>query len=152
MIGSIPAFVVIYVFLSLLFFFIFFLIRLVLRKEWLAVVVLLLLVSLFTVWGEDHPVLSTAFVLVTWGTGLAVLIRFGLFALVVTLCTNAILHVYLLTTHLSAWYAEPTFFVFFVFLAAAIFGFYTSTAGKPRLGVFRSTLDTRLRLSRLICS
>jgi len=131
LIGSIPAYIVIYVFLSLLFFFIFFLIRLVLRKEWLAFAVSLLLVALFFVWGEDHPVLTTASVLVGWGIGIAVLIRFGLFALVVTLCTNSILHAYFLTTHLSAWYAEPTFFVFFVFLAAAIFGFYTSTAGKP---------------------
>lgn len=131
LIGSIPAYVAIIVFLSLLFFFIFFLIRLVLRKEWLAVVVVLLLVSLLAVMGEDHPVLNTIYVLVICGAALAVLIRFGLFALVVTLCTNAILHAYFLTTHLSAWYAEPTFFVFFVFLAAAIFGFYTSTAGKP---------------------
>jgi hypothetical protein len=131
LIGSIPAFVVIYVFVSLLLFFVFFLIRLVLRKEWLAVVVSLLLISLLALWGEDHPVLSTASSLIVWGTALAVLIRFGLFALVVTLCTNAILRGYLLTTHLSAWYAEPTFFVFFVFLAIAIFGFYTSTAGKP---------------------
>jgi len=136
LIGSISVFVVFYVFLSLLFFFIFFLIRLVLRKEWLAVAVLLLLVSLLSVWGEDHPVLSTAFVLIVWGTSLAVLTRFGLFALVVTGCTNAVLHVYFLTTHLSAWYAEPTFFVFSVFLAVAIFGFYTSTVGKPRLGGF----------------
>jgi len=101
------------------------------RYAWLAFAVSLLLVALFFVWGEDHPVLTTASVLVGWGIGIAVLIRFGLFALVVTLCTNSILHAYFLTTHLSAWYAEPTFFVFFVFLAAAIFGFYTSTAGKP---------------------
>jgi serine/threonine-protein kinase len=134
LIGSIPAYVVIYVFLSLLFFFIFFLIRLVLRKEWLAVVVSLLLVSLFAAWGQDHPVLNVAYQLIVWGTAIAVLIRFGLLALVVTLCTNSILHSYLLTMHLSAWYAEPTFFVFFVFLAAAIFGFYTSTRGKPLFG------------------
>jgi Protein kinase domain len=134
LIGSIPAYVAIDVFLSLLFFFIFFLIRLVLRKEWLAVVVVLLLVSLFAAWGEDHPVLNTIYVLVVLGTALAVLIRFGLFALVVALCANAILRGYLLTTHLSAWYAEPTFFVFFVFLAASIFGFYTSTRGKPLFG------------------
>ena len=134
LIGSIPAYVAIYVFLSLLFFFIFFLIRLVLRKEWLAVVVVLSLVSLFAAWGDNHPVLNTIYVLVIFGTALAVLVRFGLFALVVTLCANAVLRGYLLTTHLSAWYAEPTFFVFFVFLAAAIFGFYTSTAGKSLFG------------------
>jgi hypothetical protein len=131
LIGSIPAWVVINVFFSLFLFFVFFLIRLALRKEWLAVVASLLLVSLLPLWWEDHPVLSTASSLIIWGTALAVLIRFGLFALVVTLCTSSILRTYLLTTHLSAWYAEPTFFVFFVFLGVAIFAFYTSTAGKP---------------------
>ena len=134
LIGSIPAFVVIYVCLSLLFLFFFFLLRLVLRREWLAVAVLLLLVSLLAVWGEDHPVMNATSQLVLWGTLLAILIRFGVFALVATLCTNSILRGYFLTTHLSAWYAEPTFFVFFVFLAAAIFGFYTSTRGKPLFG------------------
>ncbi|MGA7916473.1 MAG: serine/threonine-protein kinase, partial [Candidatus Acidiferrales bacterium] len=131
LLGSIPAFIVIVFALSLLFFFIFFLVRIVLRKEWLAIVVLLLLVSFLNVWEQDSPVLIVTEVLVTWGTGLAILVRFGLFALVVCTCTNGILHSYILTTHLSAWYAEPTFFVFFVFLAVAIFGFCTSTAGKP---------------------
>jgi hypothetical protein len=42
--------------------------------------------------------------------------------------------VYPLTVHLSAWFAEPTIFVFFVIVAAAIFGFHTSTAGKPLFG------------------
>jgi hypothetical protein len=41
-----------------------------------------------------------------------------------------------LTTHLSAWYAGSTIFAFCVIVALALFGFYTSTSGKPRfLGV-----------------
>jgi hypothetical protein len=44
------------------------------------------------------------------------------------------LDVYPLTTQLSAWYAGPTIFLFCVILAVAIFGFYTSTRGKPLFG------------------
>jgi hypothetical protein len=44
------------------------------------------------------------------------------------------LQAYPLTGHLTEWYAQPTIVVFTMILALAIFGFYTSTAGKPRLG------------------
>ena len=133
-ISGIPLNIVIFVSLSLFCFFVFFLIRLLLRKEWLAVLVALLLVSLFSVLGNnDHPVLNTAFQVVLWGMALLILIRFGLLPVMVALCVNNLLEVSPLTTHLSAWYAGSTIFVFSVIVALAIFGFYTSTAGKPRL-------------------
>jgi hypothetical protein len=136
-ISGIPINIVIFVSLALFCFFIFFLIRLLLHKEWLAVLVALLLVSLFSVLGnKDHPVLHTAFQVVLWGMALLILIRFGLLPLMVALCMNNLLEVSPLTTHLSAWYAGSTIFAFSVIVALAIFGFYTSTAGKPRfLGV-----------------
>jgi hypothetical protein len=133
MIGTILVNIVAYVAYSLFLFFIFFLIRQTLRKQWLAVLVSILFVTLISVWG-DHRVLHTAYEVVIWGVGLMVLIRFGLFALVMALCTQGVLEDFPLTAHLSTWYAEPTIFVFSVVLAAAIFGFYTSTAGKPRFG------------------
>jgi hypothetical protein len=92
-----------------------------------------LLVSSLSAFG-DHPVLDTSSSLVVWSIGLAVLIRFGLLALVVALCTNNILGVFPLTAHLSAWYAEPTIFLFVLILSLTVFGFYTSTAGKKLFG------------------
>lgn len=133
MFGGVLLNIVAYVAYSLFLFFIFFLIRLALRKQWLAVLVSLSFVSLISVWG-DHRALHTTYEVVIWGVGLVVLIRYGLLALVMALCTQGILEDFPLTAHLSAWYAEPTIFVFSIILAAAIFGFYTSTAGKPRLG------------------
>jgi hypothetical protein len=73
----------------------------------------------------DYPVLSAIYAVLLWSVPLLVLIRFGLFALVVSICAANILQSHPLTAHLSAWYAEPTFFVFFLVLAASIFGFYT---------------------------
>jgi tRNA A-37 threonylcarbamoyl transferase component Bud32 len=130
-IGDILLNVLLFVFFALIFFFIFFLIRLVLRKEWLAALVTVLLISLPSMLG-DHPVLGPIQEMFIWSIALVILIRIGLFAIVVALCMFNILQAYPLTAHFSAWYAEPTLFVFSVILAAAIFGFYTSTAGKPR--------------------
>jgi serine/threonine protein kinase len=133
MIGGISLDVASYVAFSLFCFFAFFLIRLMVRKHWWAIAVTLLLVSFASVWG-DHPVLDAGYELVLWGIGLGVLIRFGLLPLVVALCVNGVLEDFPLTTHLSAWYAEPTVFIFCFALAVAVFGFYTSTAGKQRFG------------------
>ena len=134
-ISGIPLNIVIFAALSLFFFFVFFLIRLLLRKEWLAVLVALLLVSLFSVLAnKDHPLLHAAFQVVLWGMALLILIRFGLLPVMVALCMNNLLEVSPLTTHLSAWYAGSTIFAFSVIVALAIFGFYTSTRGKPLFG------------------
>jgi serine/threonine protein kinase len=133
MLGGILINIVIFVSVSLFYFFLFFLIRLVLRKEWLAVVLTLLLVSLLTALeGSDHPLVDVTFDVLIWGIALLLLIRHGLLPLMVSLCTYNLLDVYPLTSHLSAWYAGPTLFVCSFILAVAIFGFYTSTAGKPR--------------------
>jgi serine/threonine protein kinase len=135
MIGGVPLNIAIFVSVSLFYFFAFFLIRLVLRKEWLAALVVLLLVCLSPILqGRDHLVVNVTFDVIIWGFALVILIRFGLLPLMVALCINNLLDVYPLTTRLSAWYAEPTIFVFSVILAVAIFGFYTSTAGKPLFG------------------
>jgi hypothetical protein len=107
----------------------------VLRKEWLAALVALLLVSLLTVVeGPDHLVVNVTFDVIIWGMALLLLIRFGLLPFMMALCINNFLEVYPLTTHFSVWYAGSTIFVFSIILAAAIFGFYTSTAGKPLFG------------------
>ena len=118
---------------ALTIFFLFFLVRLVVRKEWLAVLAMSTVPSLLQVFA-DHPVLSMILNFLCWSLLLIVLIRFGLLALMMAICTQTILYFSPLTTHLSAWHAGPTVFAFSLILATAIFGFYTSTAGKPRLG------------------
>ncbi len=120
-------------FLALAYFFIFFLLRLVLRKRWLAVLITLLMVSVPWIFRE-HPVLNVAYSLAYYGIALLLLIRFGLLALMVALCTFSILFAFPLTVNLSACYAGPTISLLTVILAVAIFGFYTSTAGKSLFG------------------
>jgi hypothetical protein len=138
LIGGILLNIVLSVAFSLVVFFLFFLVRLVTRKEWLAVLVTISLFSIARVFG-DYPVVHTISALVYFSIALPLLIRFGLLALVMAYCADNVLFSSPLTTHLSAWYAQPTFLAVFVILAAAIFGFYTSTAGKPLFG--RISLD-----------
>jgi hypothetical protein len=132
-IGDILLNVMIYLFLSLALFFIFFLVRLVLRKEWLAIVVTVALLSIQSVFSE-HAILNVTENIVVFGIGLLILVRLGLLALLVAFSLNNVLQAYPLTGHFSEWYAQPTIVVFTMMAALAIFGFYTSTAGTSRLG------------------
>jgi hypothetical protein len=120
-----------FIFASLAFFFVFFLLRLLLRKEWLAAVALVTLMTLPVLFAEN-PVSNAIGSVVIFGLALLILTRFGLLALAMALVLNNVLLAYPITGHLSAWYAEPTILVFVLILALALFSFYTSTAGKAR--------------------
>jgi hypothetical protein len=132
-IGDILLNVMIYLFGSLVLFFIFFLMRLVLRKEWLAIAVTVVLLSIQSAF-TDHAILNVTENVVVVGIALLLLVRFGLLALLIAFSLNNVLQAYPLTGHFSEWYAQPTIVVFMLISALAIFGFYTSTAGKSRLG------------------
>jgi hypothetical protein len=132
-IGDILLNVMLYLFGSLVLFFIFFLIRLVLRKESLTIAVTIVLLSIQSAFG-DHAILNVTQNVVVIGIALLLLVRFGLLALLVAFSLNNVLQAYPLTGHFAEWYAQPTIVVFLLISALAIFGFYTSTAGKARLG------------------
>jgi serine/threonine-protein kinase len=132
-IGDILLNVMIYLFGSLVLFFIFFLLRLVLRREWLAITVTVVLLSIQAAFGA-HAVLNVTQDVVVVGMALLLLVRFGLLALLVAFSLNNVLQAYPLTGHFSEWYAQPTIVVFLLISALGIFGFYTATAGKSRLG------------------
>jgi hypothetical protein len=132
-IGDILLNLTLYIFGSLALFFIFFLVRLLLRNQWLAVAAVVALFGLPALFTE-HAALHAVENMLVFGTALLLLVRFGLLALLVALCVNNVLQAYPLTAHLSEWYAQPTIIVFVMVTALAVFGFYTSTAGKARLG------------------
>jgi len=131
--GDIFLNVVIFLCWSLALFFLFFLVRLLLRKEWLAIAVTLVLLAVPSLFGQ-HPVAGVIEDLLLFGIALALLLRFGLLATVIALCMNNVLLAYPLTGRLTEWYAQPSIVTFTMISVLAIFGFYTSTAGKSRLG------------------
>jgi serine/threonine protein kinase len=137
--GGILLNVALYAAFSLSWFVIFFLFRLVLRKEWAAALLMILLSSFPAILGP-HPIFDTITNVIYWIILLLLLTRFGLLALMMALLAESTLRWFPLTSHLSAWYAQPTILVCFLILAAALFGFYTSTKGRSLFGGL--SLDT----------
>jgi hypothetical protein len=133
-IGDILLNLTLYIFGSLALFFIFFLVRLLVRNQWVAVAAIVLVFAVPAAYGTENPVLHAVENALVFGTALLLLVRFGLLALLVALCVNNVLQAYPLTGHFAEWYAQPTILVYVLVTALAVFGFYTATAGKSRLG------------------
>jgi hypothetical protein len=122
-------------FISLAFLFVLFLLRALLRKEWAAAVVWVLLFTIIEAAGSGSSPLT---VLVTWliANCLAVflMIRFGLLAFVASSFLNNLLSNFPLTTQMSSWYAGLSLVGILLMAAMAFYGFYTSLGGRPMLG------------------
>ena len=112
----------------------FFLLRAVLRKEWLAAAVFVLIqaVPAFVSGG----LISGAVILVVSAAFIFVFLRFGLLAWVFA---NYFAHMlqFPLTTDSSAWYAGTSLLVLVVLAAIAVYGFRIALAGRPVLSGMR---------------
>jgi serine/threonine-protein kinase len=106
----------------------FFLLRAVLRKEWLAAAVFVLIqaVPFFLTGG----LISGAFGLVVAAVEIFVFLRFGLLAWVFANYFQHFLQ-FPLTTDSSAWYAGTSLFLLVVLAALAVYGFRIALAAKP---------------------
>ncbi len=107
------------------------LLRFLLRRQWLAAVVFLLIVSVmiegrdFTLlpWGPLSVVLAALVILL-------VLLRFGVLALIACLCCDAMLQDAPLSPNLSAWYAHATLVPLGFVAAITCYGLYAATYGR----------------------
>jgi len=130
--------------LPFLFLFIFFALRLILRKDWLAVVgmvVVWCVQDLFQAWDRAAP--STMVIVIgmlaeaAHGALIALaLLRFGLLACAFMSCFGGFLwHASVLD--FSAWYSAGPALAFVLLLALTAYGFHTALAGRP---LFRDEL------------
>jgi len=101
--------------------------RTILRKEWLAATVFVLL---YAVPGFLEGLISGAFGLVVSAAVTFVFLRFGLLALVFANYFGHCLE-FPLTTDFSAWYAGTSLFVLLFLSALAIYGFRIALGGRP---------------------
>lgn len=112
----------------------FFLLRAVLRKEWLAAAVFVL------IWAVPSflhgGLISGAFVLVAAAAEIFVFLRFGLLAWVFANLFGHCLQ-FPLTTDSSAWYAGTSLFVLLFLAAVAVYGFRIALAGRPMFSAMR---------------
>lgn len=124
---------------ALLIFFVFFLLRRILRKSWLASIVVALLFSL-TALGAQHLFTEALFTVSFNFIILLILLRFGLVALAAFFFAVQLVSNMPITTPLSAWYAQGGILAVVTILLVAFYGFQVARAGKPLFGT--GVLDT----------
>lgn len=128
--GSVFAFTWIYVLWSLGIFFLLFLLRLVVRKDWIAAIVIVFLGAITNPQG-DYFWMTFLGLAVIWLSAYLVLRRFGLLALVLGLVVQNMLVLFPMTTHLSRWYASGAIAGMVTIVAIALFAMYSALAGQP---------------------
>src|SRR6516162_291343 len=128
--GSIFRYTWVYVLFSLGIFFLLFLLRLVVKKDWIAAIVIVFLGAV-TNTGGDYFWSTFLFAAVIWLSIYLVLRRFGLLALVVGLVVQNTLVTFPMTTHLSRWYAAGAIAGMVTIVAVALFAMYEALAGQP---------------------
>ena len=116
---------------GLMIFFLFFLLRLLLRRDWLAGTVFVLIFVLAEALPGKYPIVDSVLVAVAYGSLILILKRFGFLPLVAFGVSEAVLGSLIQTTHLGAWYAGSTIVGIVFVLALAIYGFKTSLGGQP---------------------
>ena len=122
------------VLIALGYFFLIFLLRVLLRREWVAALVS---VAIFGALGyaQGGSVLSGAGALLAGGAFFAVLKRFGLLAIVVTIVMTGLSGGLPLTSDFSAWYAKYGLIFCALTIALAVWSFRRALGGRKVLKV-----------------
>jgi hypothetical protein len=109
----------------------FFVLSLVLRKRWLAAVVMPL--ALAAVGWSQEGFVGAAVTLVTYLLATVVLLRFGLLPLVVSAFISPLLDHSPLTMDAASWYAPNSWLVLVFVMGVAVYAFRIALAGRPML-------------------
>jgi serine/threonine-protein kinase len=128
--GLLLYYVLIFVLYGLLIFFLLFFLRLLVRKQWIAAIIVVLL-GASTNTGGDYPIFTFFSAALIWLSIILVLKKFGLLAMVIGLVVQNVLIVFPVTSHLSRWYASEALTGISAIAAVAIYGFHYSLGGKP---------------------
>ncbi len=120
---------------SLEFFLMMFLLRVLLRKQWIAAIAFVLIWVALQAPGETGGALLVrgGFYLVIFGILVTIMLRNGLFALVVTVFLIDGVNQTLLTNDLGAWYGLSSLVVLLVIGGLTAFGFWTSLGSRKLL-------------------
>jgi hypothetical protein len=103
-----------------------FLLRAVLRNQWLAAGGFVALMTVVRSAQAPHAVISALFWMLIWGIIVTIMLRLGLFALVLTVCVLDTLGESLLTSDFSAWYGQSSVAIVVILIALALWGFRVS--------------------------
>ena len=121
------------IFISLLLLFLVFLLRVLLRRDWIALALALVLWTFNTL----PPYVFFPNLLISAllaGASLFVLFRYGLLAITSFWLFGAILVGFPITTNLSAWYSGMGLAGLALLLGLVLYAFHTSLGGQPLFG------------------
>jgi serine/threonine-protein kinase len=122
---------------GLLLFLVFFLLRVVLRREWLAAIAFVAILSARGL-ASDHPAVETCMYAAIYAILVALLLRYGFLAVLVCIFVTDLLFALVFTWDFAAWYGSASLLTVLSVMALAVYAFRTSTAGKP---LFAGLLD-----------
>ncbi len=130
------ALLILYVLSQLLYalcvFFVLFVLQRLLRKTWLAILVVVAMGTFLSIGNTgEHPVFGGVALVVLYVSFLLVLKRYGLLPLVVGLAVQNVLLSFPATVHLSRWYAAPSLAGLSAIFLLAIYAFRTALGGQP---------------------
>lgn len=120
------------IFTALLFFFMLFMLRLLVRKEWIAGTIFVVIITLATTIGSTTPSVDFPLNALANAIFAFTLLRFGLLTAMVTSGVGQILDLGGLLDF-TAWYAGMAVLPFVLVVALAVFGFRVSLAGRKLL-------------------
>jgi serine/threonine-protein kinase len=117
--------------IPLILFFVFFLLRVLLRRDWMASLVCILLIGGLSAINSPYPLIPVLFSTTIIALVLFILIRFGILPLMAMFYVVALTNGFPITTDLSAWYAGGTVLSTVMILALAAYAFHIARAGRP---------------------
>jgi hypothetical protein len=119
---------------GLAFFLIIFILRAILRKQWPAALVFVLIFTLAKSLAAEHPLMKAAFFALIYGLIVVIGIRFGLIALMTAIFIVDLIWQFLFTADFAAWYGLSSLMIVLLILGLALYGFRASLAGRKVLG------------------
>ena len=115
----------------LFYFFVLFVMRMMLRRQWAAVIAFTAFFMVLQALGNDRMWVGAVLGLLYFGTAALVIVRFGgLLAFAIGTFASALLYDVWVTLDTSAWYFGNTMLLVAIVVALAVWGFYTSSAGR----------------------
>jgi hypothetical protein len=111
--------------------FIVLLLRTVLRRQWLAALVVMLGSSLSFALQDVNPMLHGFFTMVAFGIFFFILLRLGLLSAIASMVFFYVGVASVLTVDMSSWYAGRSLFTMLLLATIALYAFYISLGGRP---------------------
>jgi Protein kinase domain len=105
--------------------------RFLLRRDWLAMVVVVCLANVVTIADSPHVLIQLAFEVPAAAVAVWLLIRWGLLPMIVASVIAELASYTPITTDFTAWYSGPTLFLVTAIGGLAIAAFVTAMAGRP---------------------